>query len=319
MKATRQLLPRRPPNVLAGFVAATLISALCASALAHESRTEWILSGQVSIGQYDFRIYSKYLFKAGEEKLRLEDALIIEKTGRVVEKLVAPSIEIEPKNIASLYGARLVPIGTDMTGDGTPNILVTSYSGGAHCCYTYHIYSIGNEFRKIDELEVGDATISFLNVDEDPDLEAESADYNFVYWYTSFASTPAPRIVFKFRDDKYRIAPELMWRAPISEGVLEREALALRKNGQRERHGNQPHDPRLWGIMLDLIYTGHFERARRFLDEAWPAAWPGKEQFRHEFFDCQLRRSMYWRYVAAMNNVPAKEPLPECPPCPECG
>jgi len=110
-----------------------------------------------------------------------------------------------------------------------------------------------------------------------------------------------------------------MRRRTIAEETLSRQALKLRTQGDWDQAPDRPYDPQLWAIMLDLIYAGRLSRARRFLDEAWPPMRTGKAQFRQEFFDCQLRRSLYWPQIAAMNNTPDEAPSPTCPPCPECG
>ena len=47
--------------------------------------------------------------------------------------------------------------------------------------------------------------------------------------------------------------------------------------------------PRLWDVMLDLVYTGHAERADRFLDQAWPPEAAGREEFRNDFWRTLIR------------------------------
>jgi hypothetical protein len=212
-----------------------------------------------------------------------------------------------------MRGESRIPIDGDLTGDGAPNLLAAAHSGGTHCCWEYHIYSLGNDFRKINVLVTQDAEVRFVNLDHDPAFEAETYDFVFAYSYTSFGASPVPRIVFKFKDGKYRIAPDLMRQPSPPEAELRREAMNLRTDGDWNRSPNQPYDPKLWKIMLDLIYTGHYARADRFLNEAWPSSRNDKRRFRHEFFECQLRRSHNWTAIAAMNHVPADAPLSSCP------
>lgn len=38
--------------------------------------------------------------------------------------------------------SELVAMGKDITGDGIGNLLISEWSGGAHCCYEYFIYSL---------------------------------------------------------------------------------------------------------------------------------------------------------------------------------
>ena len=42
--------------------------------------------------------------------------------------------------------------GVNVTGNGIPNLIVTDYSDGAHCCMTYYILELGDEFRLIDTI-----------------------------------------------------------------------------------------------------------------------------------------------------------------------
>ncbi|HEV2332002.1 MAG TPA: hypothetical protein VGV16_02480, partial [Gammaproteobacteria bacterium] len=39
-------------------------------------------------------------------------------------------------------------VGDDLTGAGLPDLLLSEWSGGAHCCYTFHLFQLGTEFRK---------------------------------------------------------------------------------------------------------------------------------------------------------------------------
>lgn len=306
---------------LAGPVAAASITLMSAGPIeaAADSRETWMeLTQSVSVGYYEFRVYAEVnRFDTGTD--RYGGTLIVKKDGRVIDRLTDQFVFIVPDWISSHDSHQVVPLGADMTGDGEPNVLVEAYSGGAHCCHSYYVYSVGQTFRRIQAFFPNDSSMAFLNLDDDPALEAELYDFNFAYWKTSFASSPAPRVALKLRDGKYRFAPELMRRPAIPEPTLRREMWLLRTSEYWGSIDIYPYHYKLWDIMLELIYTGHYDRARQFLDEGWPPGFPGKEQFRYEFFDCQLRRSDYWPGVAAMNGIPADPPQPDCPPCPECG
>jgi len=55
-------------------------------------------------------------------------------------------------------GMELDPItGRDINGDGQPDAVLVSYSGGAHCCWTYHLISLGKKPGLIQEFEVEQA------------------------------------------------------------------------------------------------------------------------------------------------------------------
>jgi hypothetical protein len=57
----------------------------------------------------------------------------------------------------ALFGAT-----TDKTGDGTPDLAVSYYSGGAHCCFSMYFYELGDEVKPIKALNTGDAGITAI-------------------------------------------------------------------------------------------------------------------------------------------------------------
>src|SRR5579871_3402577 len=72
-----------------------------------------------------------------------------------------------------------VPPGTDMTGEGTPDLLISEWSGGAHCCYSFHLFRLGGEFKKIQTIPVLDADESaFVKRPGIPGLVLVTADYS---------------------------------------------------------------------------------------------------------------------------------------------
>ena len=51
-------------------------------------------------------------------------------------------------------GTSTTPLTTirDLTGDQIPDLLFTSYTGGAHCCWTLYLVQLGNEVREVQKL-----------------------------------------------------------------------------------------------------------------------------------------------------------------------
>lgn len=193
-----------------------------------------------------------------------------------------------------------VPIGAAITGDGTPWLAVSEWSGGAHCCFTLHLFQIGERFRHVQSIDLVHSDLAhFENLDADPALEFVTNDWTFAYWHTDFAQSPAPRVVMKYRGDRYRIDVDLMRRPPLAPeefGRRVRELAALPEWGDE-------HPPvRLWAEMLDLVYSGNLAQARELIERAWPQGTPGKEQFVADF-EGQLRKSPFWADVQALNRL----------------
>jgi hypothetical protein len=112
--------------------------------------------------------------------------------------------------------------GEDITGNGSPNLVVSNWSGGVHCCYTFQIFELGPKFRLIQTINVGDAgeshfekrgdTVVFVTYDYiDPSGNILGG---------SFADTPHPEVILHYSNGKYRLAVDLMRKPPPSRETL---------------------------------------------------------------------------------------------------
>jgi hypothetical protein len=210
--------------------------------------------------------------------------------------------------IGTLYkddpDANLVVMGRDITGDGQPDLVVSEWTGGANCCLTFHVFEIGTQFRKIADIdaEFGDQGPHFVHLDKGSDLQIQIYDWTFANWHSDFADSPAPRVILRYKDRAYRIAPDLM-RTPQAKD-LAAKLEKIREEAKSSRDSSWPEadiSPELWGTMLDLIYTGHWSRAWQFLEEAWPQKVAGKEAFKRDFTE-QLKKSPYWKSIEQLGS-----------------
>lgn len=184
----------------------------------------------------------------------------------------------------------VIPLGTDITGLGKPDLIVGEWSGGAHCCYAFYIIELDDRPREIAAIRTGDSDYAhFEDVDHDGIYEFISWDFVFGYWHTSFNGSPAPRIILRRKGTAYVLALDLMYQPPPSLTQLNKTEAEVRN--AEWKNGYPP--PLLWGKMLDLIYTGHPDLAGSFLDAAWAAKYAGKKQFQKEFCQ-QLAKSSYF-------------------------
>jgi hypothetical protein len=190
-----------------------------------------------------------------------------------------------------------VRMGADITGGGEPNLVVSSWSGGAHCCYTFYVFGIGKEFHEIAELEAKHSSTScFEDLTGDARLEFVTNDWTFAYWRASFAESPAPDVVLRFEKGEYHLAADLMAKRPPTSDELSTLAERVRNS-----EGNVPDwpSPLLWATMLNLIYTGHADMAWKFYDQAWPPRLNNKKKFLEDF-RIQLETSPYWSELKAI-------------------
>lgn len=200
-------------------------------------------------------------------------------------------------------GTRTIGLGDDLTGDGVPDLIVHDYSGGAHCCLTYYIFELDPHAgpRPLATLNALHGHFAFEDADGDGRVECFGRDWTFAYWETSFAGSPAPEIVLRFRSGRFVLADDLM-RTPAP---LEAELAAMTdrilhgaENAGQWNAGAVP--PDYWACLLDLIYHGHEPLAWDVAERAWPPGTPGRAEFLHDF-RAQLSQSPYWPDVRAVS------------------
>jgi len=152
----------------------------------------------------------------------------------------------------------------NITGNGIPNLVVTEYSGGAHCCSIYHIFELGDEFREVATIDAADGGAIFTNLTANGTAAIQMSDWSYAYEFTSFAGSFAPDIILRYTDDKYQIAPELMFTEPPTDEeyaklVQEvRDAYATPAEGETEVQS-----PGVWGSDATLSDISHMTFCQR--------------------------------------------------------
>lgn len=188
--------------------------------------------------------------------------------------------------------------GTDITGRGRPDMIVTAWSGGAHCCFVHMIFELKPELKVVARLDDGDGDLAhFVDLDSDGHYYYKGNDWTFAYWDASFADSAAPAVVLRFVDDdhggRYHIALDKM-RSP--EPSAEQWKKATRDASDAFAQVSRLGDgigSKLRSNMVNMIYTGHSKLAWKLLDETWPTQKPGKDKFLSDFCS-QLKNSQYW-------------------------
>lgn len=98
----------------------------------------------------------------------------------------------------------------DITGKGFPNLVVSNWIGGAHCCHFLHTFELGKKFKKLVTVEANSSTICLVDLDHDRVLEIEFWGEAIDYQFASFAGSPGGRVVLKFQKDHYEVATHIM-------------------------------------------------------------------------------------------------------------
>ena len=159
-----------------------------------------------------------------------------------------------------------IPPNYDLTGDSSPNLVIETYSMGAHCCFSYLIYDIGENPRLIIELDTYHSKYNtFYKFPNSSGLNIKTDDWSYAYWNAPFVASPAPEIYLSYdkKSNTFKLNTLLMKKPVPDDYILEK--------WQKEVRDNWRDNPNiLWKYMLKLTYTGNWNAAVKFMDTAWP-------------------------------------------------
>lgn len=95
----------------------------------------------------------------------------------------------------------------DLTNDGIAEVIISSFSGGAHCCTTSVVLELQsgniNELFRLDNSECG---IHAKDVDGDGTKEILSCDDTWAYAYCAYAFSPLPTMVWAWDGAQFSVA-----------------------------------------------------------------------------------------------------------------
>ena len=196
-------------------------------------------------------------------------------------------------------GNREISPGKDITGAGKPNLVISDWSGGAHCCLTYHIFELDDRVEEVGRINAEDGDVCRFQEERNGKVDFIINDWTFAYWKTSFVESPAPQIILRYQPGGYKVAADLMVTTALSQAEFQKLLDQGRHIPPREDGGPTSE---FWRIMLDLIYSGHADLAWKFCDESWQGSAEAKKQFLYSFRS-QLSKSPYWAVIKAMNGL----------------
>lgn len=153
------------------------------------------------------------------------------------------------------------------------HVIVQDWSGGAHCCFDYHVLHVqGVEIRREGTIRGGDCELRVADVDSDGTLELIACDARFAYAFDlPFAESPLIPVVYTFRDKTYvadnRRYPQV-FRFRIAQ---ERRRLAGAQRAGDARGARRA----VISLLLHMLYAGRvtegwctFERSYRWADRS---------------------------------------------------
>ncbi len=182
--------------------------------------------------------------------------------------------------------------GGDLTGDGIASLVISNWTGGAHCCHFLHVFELGKKLKKLVTVEALSSSIRLVDLDHDGYPEIEFWDGAIDEQFACFAGSPGGRVVLKFQNGRYEVATHLMKKPMPTTKKIKHLKRDLVRAFKEEQSPDLPY-PFLEALM-EMSYSGHFKLALQLADKTWPVEKPGLASFKNEFSKA-LQKSQYWK------------------------
>lgn len=179
-----------------------------------------------------------------------------------------------------------------LRGGNSPELVISKWTGGAHCCFSVLVFDIGSEFRKIDEIEGGNYYPYFEDIDGDGVMEVKVGDDFLASRFSSFASSAIADVTLTYSNDRYEVSSAHMVKAALNWGSLKKQIRSWQKE-LRERSKPDYPPPAFIQSVTDLVFTGNKAVALELIDRTWPTDVPGKIEFLTSYEEA-LQDSRYY-------------------------
>jgi hypothetical protein len=212
-------------------------------------------------------------------------------------------------------GLKPYRIGADVLALGAPSVVVWGFSLGAHCCFDLTILTFGPTFRALPTLHLYDEeSVDFRPAPGRTALVLSAIDFTMAYWRAPFSDSSAAPVTLSYNEatGRYEADPELMRTPPVNPAKLKDDATAAKAAFQKAHMDGNDVPSDVTQPILDLIYGGHLDDARHFLEAAWVRSPEARDDYWRELTECELRRSQFWPAVARLNGLPPKKPVGKC-------
>jgi hypothetical protein len=151
------------------------------------------------------------------------------------------------------------------------DVIVQEWSGGAHCCFDYHVLHIqGTQIRRDGTIRGGDCSLRVADLLQDGSLELIGCDARFADAFDlPFAESPLVPVIYTFHDRAYVADNRRFPQVYHFRIAQERRRLAEAERASDARGARRA----VLSILLHTLYAGRvteawcsFERAYRWAD-----------------------------------------------------
>jgi len=245
----------------------------------------YLIEDERTIGAYTIR-----LWRNPSNEMGFDRVVILSRPGQ-------PEARVE---FVAEVGAET---GTDLTGEGNPDVVIRVYTGGAHCCFSTIVYDLGPALTRVLETPLSNCDGSFRDLDGDGVFEYVTCDDLFAYVYCPFAGSPAVQVILAYEPGRgYQ---------PASPRYAEAYAEVIESHAAQAR-ATQPGELGEWDatnkcgvlpLVLDYLYTGQEALAWAVFQELYD----GPDA---ELFWAEVRQAASDSPLYTPDGQPVDAPLP---------
>lgn len=238
-----------------------LLVLLCATLKADEPPNPSCVNGTGS-GQSTVDGFTVAIGPSSAEPQKPCEAKVINKSGRFVFRTGDYAVKLEAVGVANT---------------SAPSVMFESFSGGAHCCYTYSIVGLGNKPGLIKKV-TNQVPLVVITDEKSGKATLKGRDGGFDYFEVPHVYAPMPLVFLRVQKGILRnVGPEFIdeYNAEIQSirSKLTPEAVdKLRTDPASEDPQVMETRGRVIRATLDYLYSGQEKKGWEFLQESWSAA-----------------------------------------------
>lgn len=204
-------------------------------------------------------IYEGYKVKIYEEYTKERSKVVVQKGKKILAS------HTEGRSGSNFSKFEFLPL----LGRSHKQLVITQFTGGAHCCRKYWIYDLKPSFRLIfqsTDYAIGDGGDNgegkFQNLDSDKELEFVDKNDSFLYFdELAYVSSPRPLLVFDYNPKKQKF--ELSNRR-FAKYLLKDIDVWKRQAWDEKATNPSQFETDVFSILLEYVYSGQEKEGWKF-------------------------------------------------------
>ena len=181
--------------------------------------------------------------------------------------------------------------GTDITGEGNPDVVIETYSGGAHCCFSTIVYDLGAAPLEVLHAPESNCSGYFEDLDNDGTLEFITCDDGLAYRYCCFAGSPMVKVIMKYYPGEGYLPASTKFRSVYADDITKHTAAAEKAVAGEYCEWDETTKCAVLPVVLDYLYAGQWDTAWSEFARLYPYA--DRDTFKDEIIQSVGMSALY--------------------------